>query len=220
MTLSPEQLAMLQNAFTSPIPLFLPAAAPLAACSASSVSYNTGSLPLWPVLVAYPLFALLLAVASLVAPRSFLLVGLVASPALLLPLVVHALAVAYLPRPCQALACLCAALYPLAFWLAHPWLLWLTAFAFSCFFVLAAPRGVLGRASVWSCGLVFLSAALVLARAPVRLIWAGVILTLALQSVAATARLRYATLCCTVVDAMGRAPRVEMAYNTSCGGPA
>ena len=206
MTFNPEQLALLQTALTPPTPPFLSPVPPPVVCPAPHSADNATALPLWPILFAYPLFALLLAAVSLLAPHSILVVALVASPALLLPLALHALTVAHLSRACQALACACAALYPLAFWLAHPWLLWVTALAFSGFFAFAAPRGVLGRASAWSCGLVLLSAALIVARAPVRVVWGGVVLTLALQSVAATARLRYATLCCTVADAMGRAP--------------
>ena len=167
-------------------------------------------LPLWPVLVAYPAFSAWLALVSLVDPRLVLAAALVASPALALPLGVHALSVeasAQVPAQLRLLACACAcvAVLPLACWLAHPWALWAASVAFSCFFLLATPRGVLFRASACSCGLVLLSAGLVAAQAPGRVVWGAVVLALTLQSVAAAARLRYATLHCSVSDVMGRA---------------
>jgi hypothetical protein len=77
--------------------------------------------------------------------------------------------------------------------------------AFSCFFLFATPKGVLFRASACSSGLVLLSAGLVAAQVPGRVVWGAVVLALTLQSVAAAARLRFATLHCSVADVMGRA---------------
>ncbi len=202
MTFSPEQLALLQRALTPPAP----SPAVHAQTAEPMREAPRDPLPLWPLLAAYPLFAALLGGVSLLAPASLLPVALVASPALLLPLAVHALVAPHAPRACQALALACALLFPPSVWLARPWLLWLAGLSFSCFFALAAPRGVLARASAWACGLVLLAGGLVLARAPARLVWPPLVLAITLQSVAATARLRTAALSCAVVDAAPRAP--------------
>ena len=203
MTFSPEHLALLQNAFAAPVPPLLPpppAEQPDAARACQRPD-NTLDLPLWPILLAYPLFACLLASVSLLAPESLLAAALVAAPALLVPLAVHAVAVARMHTACRALAAASVALCPLALWLARPWLLWAAAAVVSLFLALAAPRGLLGRASACSCALVLLSLVLLVARGPPRVVWGGIVLALTLQSVAATARLRNATLSCALREA-------------------
>jgi hypothetical protein len=201
MTFSPEQLATLQLAL---VPAVTGESARDPARDPAGLSGTC--LPLWPVPVAYLAFVCLLGGVSLLAPVWLLAVALVGSPGLLVPLGVHALAIPHTHAPCQPLALACALLYPLSVWLAHPWLLWLSALSLSCFFALAAPKGVLGRASAWSCCLVLLAGGLILARAPGRFVWPALVLALALQSVAATARLRNAGLACAVVDVSARAP--------------
>ena len=199
MVFSPDQLAMLQTALTPPAPVLV--ASPQMGRPAPAVHPRPLSLPLWPVILAYPAFAVLLAVVSLFAPSLLLAAALVASPLLAVAVVLHCLSVPpIVSQPCRLCASVCVAALPLACWVAHPWPLWASASAFSCFFAVSAQGAPLRRASLWAFLLVLASGALVALRAPARLTWAPVLLTLVLQSVGATARLRRAALHCTVAD--------------------
>jgi hypothetical protein len=153
------------------------------------------SIPLSPLAAAYLAVAVTSAVVSLAKPERTLDAALLASPLLSVALAAHALALPADLLPQRALAGACALLFPAALWLGHPGALWAACAALSAFFPASMPRGILrGGAAVGCVAVLAAGGILLLIPTPLgghaRAVWGAILVTLSIQSVIATGRLR------------------------------
>ena len=153
------------------------------------------SIPLSPLAAAYLGVAVTSALVSLARPDRTLDAALLASPLLSVALATHALALPADLIPQKILAGACALLFPAALWLGHPGAMWAASLCLSCFFPASMPRGLLrGAAAVGFVAVLAAGGILLLIPTPLgahaRAVWGVILVTLSIQSVIATGRLR------------------------------
>jgi hypothetical protein len=153
------------------------------------------SIPLSPLAAAYLAVAVTSALVSLARPDRTLDAALLASPLLSVALATHALALPADLIAQRALAGACALCFPAALWLGHPGAIWVACMGLSCFFPASMPRGLLrGAAAVGFVAVLAAGGILLLIPTPLgahaRAVWGVILVTLSIQSVIATGRLR------------------------------
>jgi hypothetical protein len=164
--------------------------------SAAAQSAKTlKSIPLSPLAAAYLGVAVTSALVSLARPDRTLDAALLASPLLSVALATHALALPAELIPQKILAAACALLFPAALWLGHPGAMWAACLCLSVFFPTSMPRGLLrGAAAVGFMVVLAAGGILLLIPTPLgahaRAVWGAILVTLSIQSVIATGRLR------------------------------
>jgi len=153
------------------------------------------SIPLSPLAAAYLAVAVTSALVSLARPDRTLDAALLASPLLSVALATHALALPSDLIAQRALAGACALCFPAALWLGHSGAIWVACMGLSGFFPMSMPRGLLrGAAAVGFVAVLAAGGILLLIPTPLgahaRVVWGVILVTLSIQSVIATGRLR------------------------------
>ena len=215
MKFSPQQLVMLQEALSSPMPsLSAPPQPPLlppppavdssrgeqvVLCYSHNNnnnnnchhSHNNLSFSLAALTLLYLAEAANVAALSLAAPSHLQAGVMIGSPVLIMALLLHALALHGSAPVCQFLAVSCALSVPCVIWLDKHGPMWGLCVVLSFFFPLSTPRGLLRVGAASGTVVVLAAGPLILVPlAPRPATWGLVLVTLSVQSVVATGRLR------------------------------